>query len=170
MGAKRTLNRPATRISLRDYESTGQRSEILLGFAKGKAGSRVPLRLFTRKSRSTRGCNRSRDALEGAGPAICESRGVGVWYGPMTWYRALRASKVLEKPCVRPVALGVRHLASYSTVNRFRAGENGRQLGGSESVKTLWLVWADWVCRIGSSCLPGAYSEVERPSRFQLTP
>ncbi len=82
LGVKRTLNRPATQISLRDYESAVQTPEIFLGFAKGKAGSRESLRLFARKSNSTRGCNRSRDALEGAGQAICESRGVGVWYGP----------------------------------------------------------------------------------------
>ena len=38
--------------------------------------------LFSPKSTSTRGCNRSRDAAEDARLAICESRCVGVWYGP----------------------------------------------------------------------------------------
>ncbi len=54
----------------------------MLGFAKGKAGSRESPGLFSRKSTSTRGCDRRRYAPKDVGPAICEGRGVGVWYGP----------------------------------------------------------------------------------------
>ncbi len=71
-----------TRISLRDYESTAHRADFSRKFTKGKAGSREFPGLFSRKSTSTRGCNRRRDASKDAGQAICESRGVGVWYGP----------------------------------------------------------------------------------------
>ena len=71
-----------TGISLRDYESTGQRVNFLWKFAEGKAGSRESPDLFSRKSTSPRGCNRSLDALEDAGQAICESRVARVWYGP----------------------------------------------------------------------------------------
>ncbi len=80
LGAKRTLNRPATRISLRNYESTAQRVKFLWKFVEGKAESRVSPGLFSLKSRSTRGCNRSRDAPEDAEPAICESRVARVRY------------------------------------------------------------------------------------------
>ena len=73
-------------------------------------GSRESPGLFSWKSRSPRGCNRRRDAPEDAGPAICESRVAPGWYGPIpaTWYRAISAPKDFEKPCVRPVALGVK--------------------------------------------------------------
>ncbi len=169
MGHKRTLNRPATRISLRDCESAAQRVDFILQFVEGKAESRESPGLFSPKSNSTRGCNRRRDALEDVRRAICESRVARVWYGPTTWERPIPAPKVFEKPCVRPVALGARHLASHSTVNRFRAEENGGQLGGSEAFKPLGLVWADRVHRIGSSCLPSAYPEVERPNRNRLS-
>ncbi len=91
---------------------------------KGKAGSRESPGLFSPKSNSTRGCNRSRDAPKDARPVICESRVAAGWYGPIpaTWYRAIRASKDFEKPCVRPVALGVRNRVGQRAVTRFRAG------------------------------------------------
>ncbi len=75
-------DRTITRISLRDYESMVQRVEFLRKFVEGKAGPRELPDLFSRKSTSTRGCNRNCDASKDAGQAICESRGVGVWYGP----------------------------------------------------------------------------------------
>ncbi len=74
-------DRTITHISLHDYELTVQRVEFLWKFAKPIMGSRVPLRLFSWKSGSTRGCNRSHDAPEDVGPAICESRVAQVWYG-----------------------------------------------------------------------------------------
>ncbi len=82
MAMKWAGDRTITRISLRDYESTAHRADFSRKFTKGKAGSRESPDLFSRKSTSTRGCNQSCDAAKGAGPAICENRGVGVWYGP----------------------------------------------------------------------------------------
>ena len=70
------------RISLRDYESTAPRVEFLWKFVEGNTRPRESGRLFSLKSNSTRGCDRSRNAPKDAGPAICESRVAPVWYGP----------------------------------------------------------------------------------------
>ncbi len=69
-----------TGISLRDYESTAKRVDFFWKSAKPIMGSRESPGLFSRKSNSTRGCNRSRNAPEDAGPAICESRVARVRY------------------------------------------------------------------------------------------
>jgi len=120
LGAKRTLNRPATRISLRDYESTGQRVEFLWKFAEGKVGSRELPGLFSRKSRSTRGCNRSRDAPEDARPVICRTitSDSGIFHAASLLMRMRGEDAALDVPIGANVRVGSK--ADINTVTHLR--------------------------------------------------